>query len=217
MANAMKFPPVFADGNAVAVDATDPASTSTCWTSETVAGVVTVNGWPLLDTLPTATTTFPVVAPGGTGTTMLVANQLVGVDGVPLNVTVPFVDPKFAPVIVTAVPTGPLTGERPVILGARLVTLNNRPLLATPPTATTTFPVVAPNGTGTTMLVANQLVGVAGVPLNITVPFVDPKFAPVIVTTVPTGPLAGDKLVIVGIAAPLEVPAALNAATAAPH
>src|SRR5215467_11221583 len=120
IANAMKFPPMLADGNAVAADATDPASTSTCWTSETIAGTITVNRGPLLDALPTVTTTFPVVAPDGTGTTILVADQLVGVAGVPLNVTVPFVDPKFTPVIVTTVPTGPLMGERPVILGAVL-------------------------------------------------------------------------------------------------
>ena len=47
---------------------------------------------------------------------------------------------------------------------ARTVKLT--PLLATPPTVTTTFPVVAPAGTGATMLVALQLVGVAAVPLN---------------------------------------------------
>jgi len=56
-------------------------------------------------------------------------------------------------------------------------------LLATPPTVTTTLPVVAPLGTGTAMLVALQLVGVAAVPLNFTVlvPWLAPKFAPVIV------------------------------------
>jgi len=161
-------------------------------------GLVTLNNRPLLATLPTVTTTFPVVAPDGTDTTMLVADQLVGVADVPLNVTVPLVDPKFAPVIVTAMPTGPLTGDRLVILGAGLVTVNNWPLLDTLPTVTTAFPVVAPDGTGTTMLAADQLVGVAGVPLNATAPFVDPKFAPVIVTTVPTGPLTGDRLVILG-------------------
>src|SRR5215471_4119455 len=117
MASAMKLPPVLADGNAVAVDATDPASTFTCWTSETIAGTITVNCWPLLNTLPTVTTTFPVVAPDGTGTTMPVADQLVGVAGVPLNVTVPGVDPKFAPMIVTTVPTGPLAGDKLVIVG----------------------------------------------------------------------------------------------------
>ncbi len=43
------------------------------------------------------------------------------------------------------------------------------PLLATPPTVTTTFPVVAPFGTGATILVALQLVTVAAVPLKVTV------------------------------------------------
>jgi hypothetical protein len=42
-------------------------------------------------------------------------------------------------------------------------------LLATPPTVTTTLPVVAPAGTGTTMLLADQVVGVAAVPLKVTV------------------------------------------------
>jgi hypothetical protein len=67
---------------------------------------------------------------------------------------------------------------------------------------TTTVPVVAPVGTGTAMLVADQLVGVAAVPLNVTVlvPRVAPKFVPAIVTTVPTGPLVGDTLVSVGAA-----------------
>jgi len=56
-----------------------------------------------------------------------------------------------------------------VMLGAGGVTVKLTPLLATPPTVTTTFPVVAPAGTGVTMLVALQLVGVAAVPLNLTV------------------------------------------------
>jgi hypothetical protein len=52
---------------------------------------------------------------------MLVADQLVGVAAVPLNVTVllPWVVPKFVPAIVTAVPTGPLVGETLVTLGAK--------------------------------------------------------------------------------------------------
>src|SRR6185369_715660 len=150
----------------------------------------------LLATPPTVTTTLPVVAPEGTGTTMLVADQLVGVAAVPLNVTVlvPFVDPKFAPVIVTDVPAAPLVGDRLVMLGPVVVTVKAFALLATPPTVTTTLPVVAPEGTGTTMLVADQLVGVAAVPLNVTVlvPLVDPKFDPAMVTAVPTAPDAGD-------------------------
>ena len=132
-------------------------------------GATTVNETPLLASPLTATTTFPVVAPDGTGTTTLVAYQLVGVAVVPLNLTVlvPCVAPKFVPVIVTDVATGPLVGDRLVMLGGT-VTVKVTPLLATEFTVTTTLPVAAPAGTGTTMLVADQLVGVAAVPLNVT-------------------------------------------------
>ena len=62
---------------------------------------------------------MPVVAPVGTVVAMLVALQLVAVAAVPLKVTVlvPCVEPKFVPVIVTAVPTAPEVGFRFVILG----------------------------------------------------------------------------------------------------
>jgi len=159
----------------------------------------TVKLTPLLATPPTVTTTFPVVAPAGTGATMLVALQLDGVANVPLNLTVlvPWVVPKFVPVIVTGVPTAPVVGVKLVMLGA---TVKLTPLLATPPTVTTTFPVVAPAGTGATMLVPLQLDGVAAVPLNVTVlvPWVVPKFVPVIVTGVPTTPEVGVRLVMLG-------------------
>ena len=70
------------------------------------------------------------------------------------------------PLIVTASPAAPDVGERLSILGATVkVTL----LLASPPTVTTTGPVIAPAGTGTAMLLALQLVGVAVVPLKVTV------------------------------------------------
>ena len=42
----------------------------------------------------------------------------------------------------------PDVGLRLVMLGAGTVTVKLTPLLATPPTVTTTFPVVAPLGTG---------------------------------------------------------------------
>ena len=74
---------------------------------------------------------MPVVAPFGTGATIEVALQLVGVAVVPLNVTVlvPWVEPKFVPVIVTDVPTAPEVGDKLVMLGAGAVTVNNTPLL----------------------------------------------------------------------------------------
>ena len=70
------------------------------------------------------------------------------------------------PVIVTESPTAPEAGDRLLIFGA---TVKVTPLLADPPTVTTTDPVVAPEGTGVTMVVALQLVGVAAVPLKVTV------------------------------------------------
>src|SRR6266480_4022116 len=160
----------------------------------------TVKLTPLLAAPATVTTTFPVVAPAGTGTPMANELQLVGVVGVPLKATVlePWLVPKFVPSMVTAAPTAPVVGDRLVIPGR---TVKAAPLLATPFTFTTTFPVVAPEGTGTLMLVALQLVGVVAVPLNVTVlePCVDPKFVPVIVTGVPTAPDVTDKFVILGV------------------
>jgi hypothetical protein len=104
-------------------------------------------------------------------------------------------------VIVTDAPTAPDVGERLVILGAA-TTVKLFPLLATPDTVTTTFPVVAPVGTLATMLVALQLVIVAVVPLNLTVlvPWVDPKPVPVTVTDAPRAPVVGDRLVMLGAA-----------------
>ena len=126
---------------------------------------------------PTTTTTFPVVAPAGTVTTMLVALQLVTAPAVPLNITLlpgGSGKPNPVPVIVTAVPTGPEDGDKLVMVGN---TLKYAPLLAAPPTVTTTFPNDALVGTGAVMLVDVQLVGVAGTPLNVTVlvPCVAPK------------------------------------------
>jgi len=159
----------------------------------------TVNATPLLATPLTVTTTLPVVAPVGTGTKIVKWLQLEGVAVTPLKVTVlvPCVAPKSPPEIATEVPGAPDVGFRLVMLG---VTPKLTPLLATPPTVITTFPVVAPVGTGTTMLVALQLVGVAVVPLNVTVlvPWDAPKLAPVIVTEAPTGAEVGERLVMLG-------------------
>ena len=168
-----------------------------------ITGNGTVNETPLLAAPPTVTTTLPVVAPLGTGTTTLALLQLVGVAAVPLNVTVllPCVAPKFAPVMVTAVPTAPEAGVKLVMFGTE-ITVKLAPLLAAPPTVTTTLPVVAAAGTGATMLVLLQLAGEAAVPLNVTVllPWLDPKLVPVMVTDVPTPPEPGDMLLMPGAA-----------------
>jgi hypothetical protein len=137
----------------------------------------------------------------GTGTMMLLADHIVGVVPMPLKVAVlaPMVAPKLAPEIVTDVVLGPFIGARLVMLGIG-ATVNGTPLLATPPTVTTTFPVVAPAGTGTTILEAAHVVGRVSVPLNlrVLVPLVPPKFVPVTVIDLPTQPLVVDRLVMVG-------------------
>lgn len=164
------------------------------------AGDNTKNPAPLLASPPTVTYKGPKVAPVGTGAVILVALQFVGVAAAPLNVIVlvPCEAPKPVPVMVTEVPGAPLPGFRPVITGG---TPNDMPLLARPPTVTTTFPVAAPAGTLTVMLVALQLLAVpADTPLNVTVlvPCVAPKLPPVIVTNEPTGPEVGFSPVRVG-------------------
>ncbi len=139
------------------------------------------------------------MAPLGTGALILVALQLVGVAVTPLNLTVllPWVDPKFAPVMVTDVAIVPEVGDRLVTLGVP-ATVKLTPLLAVPPTVTTTLPVAAPLGTVAVMLVVLQLVAVAVVPLNLTVlvPWVDPKPLPLIVMEAPIAPEFGDKVVM---------------------
>ena len=92
-------------------------------------------------------------------------------------------------------------------------------MLATPFTVTTTGPVVAPVGTGVTMLVALQLMGAAIVPLNVTVldPFVAPKFVPAMVTDVAIDrPRSGFRPVMLGVAPPPPT-AGRNAASAVPQ
>jgi hypothetical protein len=158
--------------------------------------------------------TFPVVAALGTGTMMLVELQLVGVAVVPLKVIVlvPWVAPKFVPLMVTEEPAGPPPGEMLAMFGVG-INVKLIPLLARFETTTTTLPEVAPLGTGTTMLVGLQLVGVAVVPLNVTrlLPWLAPKFVPVTVIEVPIPPELGDRLAIVGyVPAPPAVTVTLS-------
>jgi hypothetical protein len=74
----------------------------------------------------------------------------------------------FAKLALPAAPTTPISVSCHPDGGAVCI-VKPDPLLAAPFTVTTTFPVVAPVGTGTTMLVALQLVGVPVVPLKLTV------------------------------------------------
>lgn len=167
----------------------------------------TVNVTPLLKTPFAFTTTGPVVAPVGTGTRICVPVQLVGAPATPLKVTMPAASvPKFVPVMVTGAPTPPDVGDRPVMFGVGN-TVKVTPLLATPPTVTTKGPVLAPAGTGTVIVVAVQVLGIAVVPLNFTVlvPGLAPKFPPLIVTKMPTGPCGGVILVMMGAVVTVNV------------
>ena len=149
-----------------------------------------------------------MVAPLGTDVLIEDAAQLVTVAVVPLNVTVPdpCVEPKFVPVMVTGTLTDPDVGERLVMLGAA-TTVKFTPLLFTPLALTITLPVLAPVGTVATMDAALQLVIVAAVFKNFTVPppCVDPKFVPAIVTEAPTAPVVGERLLILGAATTVKV------------
>jgi len=160
---------------------------------------VTVKLEPLLCAPPReVTTTFPVVAPAGTVAVMLLALQVLTVAAVPLNVTVPCDVPKFEPAMTTEDPTAPVLGVRLLMLG---VTVNVTPLLAWPLTVTMTLPLVAPAGTVAVMLLALQLVEVAGVPLKVTelVPCDAPKFDPAMTTEDPTAPVLGVRLLMLGV------------------
>src|SRR5580700_7921754 len=162
----LSFPSVFPNFEPRSVTSVPPPPNFGLNSARSDPGMVTVKLDPLLACPPTVTTTLPVTAPAGTDVTMLVPLQLVGAACTPANVTVfvPCVVPKFAPEIVTAVPTTPELGLKFVMLGALVVTVKVEPLLACPPTVTTTLPVTAPVGTGATMLVPLQLVGMACAP-----------------------------------------------------
>ncbi len=139
---------------------------------------------------------------------MFVSLQLATPALVPLSETVlvPCVAPKPVPEIETPEPTDPEVGDK--LLMVRLsVTVKLDPLLYTPLANTTTFPVVAPLGTVVAMLVALQLVGVAGVPSKLSdpPPCVAPKFVPVIVTEARTVPEVGERLVILGVGSTVKL------------
>lgn len=102
-----------------------------------------------------------------------------------------------APLIVTLLPSNPLVGENEVMLGGT-ITVKLVELVAVPPGVVTLIgPVVAPFGTEVVIWVSEFTVNCADVPLKATA--VAPvKCDPVMVTAVPTTPLAGENDVITG-------------------
>src|SRR5438128_5912883 len=99
--------------------------------------------------------------------------------------------------MVTLVPTGPVVGVKLVMVGG-FTTVNAPVLVAVPPDVVTlSDPVVAPTGTVAWIAVADVTMKLALTPLNVT-DVAPPKFVPLMVTLLPTGPLVDAKLVIVG-------------------
>jgi hypothetical protein len=121
---------------------------------------------------------------------MLVLLHALGWEVTPPNVTVLalWVAPKFVPLMVTVVPSGPLDGDDETAA----TSVSETPLLARPPTVTTTLPVPVDRfGTAKVMLLLLQLLAEIVKPfqLNKLVPCVAPKFAPLTVIVAGTGPV----------------------------
>lgn len=97
----------------------------------------------------------------------------------------------------TDVPPSPKVGERLVMFGR---TVKLKALLGMPPTVITTSPLIVPGGTVTLIEVSLQLVGVAAVPLNVTVlvPWVAPKLLPKMFVTAPIGAEGTEVIVAAG-------------------
>src|SRR5437899_3648368 len=117
----------------------------------------------------TVISTLPVAAPLGTGATMLMALQLVGVAARSEEHTSELQSLKqiVCRLLLTEEPTGPEVGDRLVMLGG-VVTVKLTALLARPATVTSTLPVAAPLRHDAIPILALQLVGVAAVPLKVT-------------------------------------------------
>lgn len=139
----------------------------------------------------------PLLAPIGTVAMIFMPlNLKLAVVTLKLTCVAPF---RFAPEIVTEMPTGPLAGEKPLMVGGALeTTVNVDALVPVPPGVVTEIgPLVAPEGTVAVICVSRLTVKVALVPLNFT--DVAPLNAlPVMVTVTPVPPLVGVNPLIAG-------------------
>jgi hypothetical protein len=152
----------------------------------------------------------PSRAPAGTTVVILVVVEDVTLATTPLNDTEG--DPlKFVPEIITVAPTAPLTGLKPVIVGVARTVKFEELETVTPLTVTDINPDVAPGGTVVVMLVAVEEETVASVPLKRTIFSVGVvlKLVPVMVMVVPSAPLLGVKLEMVGEATTIKLVGAL--------
>jgi len=146
----------------------------------------------------TVTDTGPDPAPDGTEVVILVKVEPVTTAGVPLNVTtgVPI---KLVPLIVTGVPTAAPVGEKLEIVGEGRISKFETLVTVTPLVVTVIGPSIAPEGTVAVILVAEFSVAVAVRPLKNWTVAGARKLVPVMLTVAPTAPLAGVKLLSVGV------------------
>ena len=159
-----------------------------------------------LEALPlgVVTETKPVVAPVGTVVAIEVPvfELMTAVVALKRREVAPV---RFVPVTVTAVPTDPHVGERPVIVGRVPVPDGTKAVMVwDSPVAVYTWigPVVAPAGTSTVTTEEVDVTGDVNVVLNLTNVGAVPN-APVRVIVVPTAPVFG-----VAVGAPGQAPAA---------
>src|SRR5712691_8109595 len=166
-------------------------------------GLVTVKLLALVAVPPPVVTPMgPVPAPEGTVAWITVGELTVYVVAVTeLNVT-ELAPLKFVPLIWTFVPTGPLVGAKPLIVGGAgggLVTVKLLALVAVPPPVVTPIgPVVAPEGTVAWITVGELTVYVVAATEPKVTELAPLKLVPFIWTLVPAGPLVGAKLLMVG-------------------
>lgn len=136
----------------------------------------------------------------GTVAVMVVASTTVNaLAETPLNVTA--VAPvKLVPVIVTLVPTGPLVGLKLVMVGGEYTVKVPEAVYVVVPSLNTTAALPMGVALATVAVTLDALADtlVAATPAKVT-PVILERLLPLIVTTVPTGPLVGVKLVIDGV------------------
>jgi hypothetical protein len=182
--------------NAEPLTSTFPVGAAALFDSVT-AGEVTVKLATLVALPPGVVTLIvPVVDPAGTVAVIWLYETTLKPDAVPWKVTC--VAPlKALPAIEIKLPTEPLAGAKPVILG---FTLNSVALVALPVGVITLIaPVVASDGTMAVILMSELTTKPDAKPWKRT--SVAPvKPLPLIVTLAPTVPAVGLKLVIAGAA-----------------
>ena len=116
---------------------------------------------------------------------------------------------KLLPKMVTMVPSGPVVGEKEVMMGGAVM---EKLVALTPvPSGVVTLmgPEEAPLGTVAEIWVSETKVEEVGVPLKATAELTV-KLLPVIVTLVPSGPVVGEKEATMGGLDPVESVSTIN-------